>query len=103
MTKAIEQSVLFPASARALYSMYMNPTLHAAFTGAPVTIGPKPGSKFTAFDRMLSGTMLLALPPQLIVQRWRGYHWHKTDLDSVLILRFTQVGKQGRIDLTHVN
>ena len=30
-------------------------------------------------------------------------HFKATDLDSILILTFTQEGKQGRIDLVHVN
>jgi hypothetical protein len=52
---------------------------------------------------MLSGTTLLTVPGKLVVQRWRGGHWKKTDLDSVLVLSFVQDGKRGRIDLVHVN
>jgi activator of HSP90 ATPase len=103
MTKPIIQSLDFPATAKQLYNLYMNPKLHAAFTGAPVKISPKPNSPFTAFNGMLTGTMLQTIPGKLIVQRWRGTHWKKTDLDSILILIFTQNGKLARIDLTHVN
>jgi activator of HSP90 ATPase len=102
VTKAIEQSVRFPVSARALYDLYMDPRKHAAFTGAAVKISAKPGSKFSAFDGMLSGVTLAAVPGRLIVQRWRGSHWKAADPDSVLVLAFAQDGIQGRIDLTHV-
>ncbi len=43
MSKAIEQSVHFSASAKELYDMYMDPKKHGAFTGGKVVIGAKPG------------------------------------------------------------
>lgn len=103
MPKPIIQSVTFPATASQLYKMYIDPKQHAAFTGSPVKISPKPGSPFTAFNGMLTGSTLLTVPGKLIVQCWRGSHWKKTDLDSTLILTFVQDGNRGRIDLVHVN
>ncbi|MGD1277312.1 MAG: SRPBCC domain-containing protein [Tepidisphaeraceae bacterium] len=103
MSKPIVQSVDFPATAKQLYDIYLDPQRHAAFTGGRVRISPKPGSQFTAFDRMLIGKTLLTIPGKLIVQRWRAHHWKKNDLDSILILTFTPIGKRGRIDLVHVN
>jgi activator of HSP90 ATPase len=101
--KTIEQSVRFSASAKELYDIYINPARHAAVTGRAVKITAKAGSKFSAFDGLLSGTTLLAIPGKLIVQRWRSVTFHDGDLDSVLVLRFVQEGKRGRIDLVHVN
>jgi activator of HSP90 ATPase len=109
MTATIEQTVRFPASARELYDMYLDPAKHAAMTaGGAVKISAKPGSKFTAFDGMLSGITIAAVPGKLIVQRWRGSHWNEADADSVLVLNFSDEtrkdgAKSGRIDLAHVN
>jgi activator of HSP90 ATPase len=103
MTKPIIQTVKFPASAQQLYDIYLDPKRHAAFTGGPVKISAKPGSKFDAFNGMLSGSTVVAVPGKLIVQRWRSMHFKKTDLDSILILTFSKEGKQGRIDMVHVN
>jgi activator of HSP90 ATPase len=103
MLKTIEQSVRFSATARELYDIYLNPARHAAVTGAPVKISPKPGGKFTAFDGMLTGLTLFTIPGEMIVQRWRSCMFHAGDLDSILILRFIQDGKRGRIDLVHAN
>jgi len=104
MSKPIHQSVRFPASAHDLYQLFIDPKKHAAFTGGKVRISPRPGSPFSAFDGMLSGSMLYVVPNQLIVQRWRGTHWTKDDLDSLLIIRFTDdTPTHARIDLTHVN
>jgi activator of HSP90 ATPase len=103
MPNIIEQSVRFFASASELYDIYLSPARHAAVTGAAVKISPKPGGKFAAFDGMLTGITLFTIPGQLIVQRWRSCMFHDTDLDSILILRFIQDGKRGRIDLVHAN
>lgn len=104
MAKLVKQSVTLPASAKKLYSMYLNPRQHGAITGGKVVIGAKPGSKFVAFGGALTGTMLQTIPGLLIVQAWRSTAFKKSDVDSTLILRFTPVSStEGRIDLMHVN
>lgn len=103
MTKTIEQTVRLPAPAKVLYEMFIDPGRHAAFTGGPVRIGPKPGSRFSAFGGALSGSTVLTVPGKLIVQRWRSTNFAKTDPDSILVLAFSQEGDQGRIDMAHVN
>ena len=103
MPKTICQSVTLPASAEKLFDMYMNPTIQGAFTGGAVTINAKRGSKFQAFDGMIFGKTLEVVPKHMIVQSWRGKHWKTKDLDSILILTFWPQGKEGRIELIHVN
>jgi activator of HSP90 ATPase len=103
MPRTLQQSVTLPAAASRLCEMYLDPKVHEAITGAPVTISPVPGSAFRAFDGMLSGTMLHVVPGRLVVQTWRAHHWSCDDLDSILILTFRPDGDSGRIDLVHVN
>lgn len=103
MPRTIHQSVTLPAPPESLYRMYLDPKVHAAFTGSPVTISPKPGSEFRAFGDMLSGRMLYTVPKRLIVQSWRAKHWKPEDLDSILVLTFWPQGDSGRIELVHVN
>jgi len=103
MLKTIEQSVHFPASAQTLYDIYLDPDRHAAVTGAPVKISSKPRSKFAAFNGMIWGSTVTAIPGKMIVQRWRSEKFKEENLDSILILTFVQDGKRGRIDLVHVN
>ena len=103
MAKTIEQSVILPATAARLYDMYLDPKMHEAITGAPVTIGSETGSRFRAFNGMLSGTMLYTAPKRLIVQTWRSGNWRADDIDSILVLTFCPSGEFGRIDLVHVN
>ena len=103
MPRLIKQSIVLPAPAKQLYSMYLNSRRHAAITGHKVVIGARPGAKFRAFNGALSGRMLQTVPGRLIVQAWRSTAFHKGDADSTLILRFTPKGRSGRIDLVHVN
>jgi activator of HSP90 ATPase len=103
VTKPIIQSVTFAASAQELYDIYLDPKRHATVTGGKVKISAKPGSAFSAFNGMLSGTMLWTIPGQMIVQRWKSTGWNKGDPDSILILTFDSAGKKGRIKLVHVN
>jgi activator of HSP90 ATPase len=103
MRSLITQSVVLPASAEHLYSIYLDPALHAAVTGAPVMVGAEPGAVFRAFDGQISGTTLCVAPPRLIVQSWRSMNFRDSDPDSTLILAFLPEDENGRIDLIHID
>jgi uncharacterized protein YndB with AHSA1/START domain len=103
MPRTIQQAAILPAPPERLFDMYLDPNLHAAFTGAPVTIGAQPGSPFRAFHDMLSGTMRQVVPKRLIVQSWRAAHWKPDEIDSTLILTFWPCDTGARIELVHVN
>jgi len=103
MRSIIKQSVVLPSTAGALHAMYLDPAIHGAFTGAPVTIGTTPGAPFRAFEDRLSGTMLAVVAPTLIVQSWRSVHFADSDPDSTVILSFVPAGEAARIDLVHLD
>lgn len=103
MRTVITDSVVLPADADRLFAMYLDPVEHAAFTGQPVTIDAQPGSIFEAFDCQLLGQTLQVVEPRLIVQSWRSTQFRDEDPYSTLILSFSAEGKQGRIDLVHLD
>ena len=103
MRSVIQQSVVLPARADALYAMYLDPAAHAEIAGGPVTIGAAPGAVFKAFDGAITGVTLALVAPVLIVQSWRSAHFKPEDPDSTLILTFTPQGAQGRVDLVHLD
>ena len=108
MLRIVKQTVVLPATPKALYAMYLSRRAHSAITGGKIEIGARPGASFRAFGGALTGRMLLAVPGRLIVQSWRSSAFHKRDHDSTLVLRFlpagrSRNGKRGRIDLVHVN
>lgn len=103
MSNTIMLAVDLPASPGRLYRMYLDPKLHAAFTGSPVRIAARAGARFEAFGGALSGKILQVVPNRLIVQSWRSTNFGKTDVDSTLILAFAPRGRAARLELTHVN
>ena len=92
-----------PAPPDRLFDMYLDPDAHAAVTGAPVTIAPRPGAPFRAFDGLLTGTILHVEPTRLIVQTWRSAKFPAGALDSVLVLSFWPEAGGGRIELVQAN
>ena len=103
MRSLITQSVVLPAPAEDLCATYLDPALHAAVTGASVTVRAESGAPFRAFDGQITGTMLSVVRPRLIVQSWRSINFREADPDSTLILTFVTEGKNGRIDLIHID
>lgn len=101
MTKPIVQSVTFKAPSRELFDMFTDSKKHSAATGAKASVSAKAGTKWTAFDGMLSGRNLMVVPGQMIVQAWRGSHWKDSDPDSILIVNFSKAPGGGKVDLVH--
>ncbi len=103
MPRTIQLAASLPAPPDRLFDMYLDPVKHSAFTGSEVTISDRPGAPFSAFDNVLTGTILQVVPKRHIVQSWRSPNWGSTDLDSTLILTFWPEKDGGRIELVHVN
>jgi len=103
MRSLIIDSIVLPAPAEVLYATYLDAAKHAEITGAPVTISAESGSLFSAFNGSITGTTLTAIPSRLLVQSWRSTNFNQDDPDSTLILSFVPEGKDGRIDLVHLD
>ena len=104
MRSVIAKTVVLPAPAAELYGMYMDPAIHAAFTGAPARISDEAGSAFEAFGGLLKGRTLQVVRSRLIVQSWRSVNFADDDPDSTLIIMFTEEDDgAGRIDLVHLD
>ena len=103
MPRNIIMAAALPASPDKIFDMYLDAAAHGAFTGLPVTIGPRAGGAFRAFDGMLSGKILHVEPKRLIVQTWRSVNWPATAIDSVLTLTFWPEKDGARIELVHIN
>ena len=104
MPRTILLAASLPAAPERLFDMYLNAELHSAFTGMAVTIEPRAGAAFRAFEGQLSGTILHVEPKRLVVQTWRSVNWSTAQsLDSVLVLSFWPEKDGGRIELVHAN
>lgn len=104
MRSTIYKTVVLPAPADELYRMYMDPAIHAEFTGAPARISDEAGSVFEAFGGLLKGRTLQVVKSRLIIQSWRSVNFADDDPDSTLIIMFTEEDDDaGRIDLVHID
>ena len=103
MTKIIHHRVSLPAPADTLFDMYLDPLLHGAIAGGPVTISSTVNSEFRAFDGMVYGKTIAVVPKRTIVQLWRSKDWKPEDRDSIVILSFLPDGRRGKIELTHLD
>ena len=103
MARTIQIAAFLPAAPERLFDMYLDATAHSAFTGMPATVSMAPGSAFSAFNGVITGTMLQVVPKRLIVQSWRSPHWGAADLDSTLVLTFLSDKDGARIELTQAN
>jgi hypothetical protein len=52
---------------------------------------------------MLYGRTIAVVPKKYIVQLWRGNNWKPEDRDSILVLAFVPDGRNGKIELTHLD
>jgi activator of HSP90 ATPase len=99
----VRQSVTFKATAEELFKIFTDSKKHSAATGAPAKVSRQAGARWSAFGGQIGGRNLMVVPEKLVVQAWRASHWKKSDLDSILIIRFSGSGKGGRVDLVHTN
>ena len=104
MSRPITQKVIFKNTSPAtLYSLYMDARKHTEVTGAKAVIRQKEGATFTAYNKYITGKNLQLVKNRLIVQSWRGNDWKKTDVDSTLILRFEQKGRDTILHMVQAN
>ena len=99
MIRPIQQAVTLSASPAELFDTFLDSKQHSAVTNARAQISRKVGGRFTAFNGQLRGRTLLVVPKRLIVQAWRSSQWKAGDLDSILILQFSEAPRGGKIDL----
>ncbi|MBN1409259.1 MAG: SRPBCC domain-containing protein [Spirochaetales bacterium] len=104
MAQIIKQKVTFHIKPEKLYDFYMTPKLHALLTEDKVNVQKKAGTPFSAFNKYIRGKILYIKPGEMVVQTWRCTDWERDDPDSILVLIFTESGKNDTVlELVQVN
>jgi activator of HSP90 ATPase len=104
MNKAIQQTISFTdTTPRELFNIFADPEKHSELLGAKVSISAKEGARFSCFDGNVTGRNLLIVPGRMIVQSWKGNVWEQDDLDSILVLTFSEIKGGAQIDMVHAN
>jgi uncharacterized protein YndB with AHSA1/START domain len=83
MSNGFKMSTVLPAEPDAVYRAWLDPRLHAAFTGGGLaTSSPRIGGAFTAWEGYIRGTYLALVPGERIVHAWRTTDFPSSAPDS---------------------
>ena len=98
----IRQTQFIPdAKPEQVYRAFLNPKIHAAFTGSNSTGTGRVGRKFTAWDGYITGKTLQLKSGKKIVQAWRTTEFPDEYPDSKLELIFKTKKGGTEIVMTH--
>lgn len=99
--KTITQTVFLPATPGQVYDAFVNPRVHAAFTGAPATGVARVGAAFTAWDGYISGVYLELDKNRRIVQEWSTTEWPEGATPSRVEFSLTAVDSGTQVRMVH--
>lgn len=100
-TATIKQTVRINASPEEVYEAYVNPKIHAKFTGSRATMVAKVGGRMTAWDGYISARNLKLKKGKLIVQEWKTTEWPAGQPASKLSIALTKKGNGTELRMVH--
>ncbi len=93
----------FPVKPDQLYKAWLESKTHSEMTGGEAEISASVGSKFSAWDGYISGTILELKENEKIMQSWRTTEFLDAEEDSQLELSFKAVPQGTELILKHTN
>lgn len=97
----IKQTALIDASPLEVYEAYVNPKIHAAFTGQAAKGAPRVGGRFTAGDGYIRAKHLELEKGKRILQEWETTEWPEGYPPSLLELTLRAKGKKTELTMVH--
>lgn len=101
MKDSLQISEVFPVSAKRLFDAWLNSEEHSNFTGSKAEIRPSIGSKFSAWDKYITGSNVNLQPYGRIVQSWRSADFPGGSVNSLLEILFEKVNGGTRVTIIH--
>ena len=101
--KTIRQKVVIPASPAEVYEAFVDPKIHAAFTGSPAKGTRRLGSHFAACGGYIDSVHRELVPGKRIVQDWSTTMWPEGAPVSRLELTLKPVPKGTELRMVHSN
>jgi activator of HSP90 ATPase len=100
---SITQRTVVPAPPAQVYEAFVDPKIHAAFTGARATGRARVGGQFTAWDGYIFGVYRELVEGQRILQDWQTTEWPEGAGPSSVDLTFAAVKDGTEIRMVHAN
>jgi activator of HSP90 ATPase len=91
------------ASAKEIYSAWLESAGHTDMTGGEAVISDKIGDRFTAWDGYIEGTNVELEPFHRILQSWRTSDFGEEDQDSQLEIILDERNGETELTLIHRN
>ena len=101
--RSITQKAVVGASPAEVYEAFVDPKIHAKFTGAAATGAARVGAKFTAWDGYIMGVHRTLDPGKKIVQDWTTTEWPDGAEPSTVEITFKRVKGGTEVRLVHSN
>jgi uncharacterized protein YndB with AHSA1/START domain len=101
--KTIRQKVIIPASPTEVYEAFVDPKIHAAFTGSPAKGARRVGSRFAACGGYIDSVHRELAPGKRIVQDWSTTEWPPDAAVSRLELTLKPVARGTELRMVHSN
>ena len=101
--EAFELSCDFPVSSSLLFYSWLDSDTHSAFTGGMAAIESLIGSRFTAWDGYITGTIMELKQGKKILQKWRTTEFPEDANDSLVEIGLEDIQGGCRMTLKHWN
>ena len=93
----------FPGTSSLLYYAWLDSESHSAFTGGVAAIESIIGSRFTAWDGYITGSILELSEGKRILMRWRTTEFPEDAEDSLLEITLEDISAGCQLTLKHSN
>jgi uncharacterized protein YndB with AHSA1/START domain len=101
--KTITQKAVVPAAPADVFEAFVNPRIHAAFTGGAATGSARVGGRFTAWDGYISGVNREVVKGKRLVQDWQTTEWPADAAPSRVEFSFKAVKGGTEVRMVHSN
>ena len=91
------------ASAKAIYTSWLNSEGHTKMTGGDANISDQPGDHFTAWDGYIKGKNVTLEPYKRIIQSWRTSQFEDGEEDSQIEIVLKELDGITELKLIHTN
>lgn len=101
--EALRLSTMVPTAPTTLYLAWLNAEQHSAMTGGAAKIDPQVGGKFTTWNGLVSGKLVILDLGRRLVMSWRTTDFPREAPDSRVEIHLEGLGGTTRVTVLHTD